>query len=91
MSPKTSQSITPELLMAQSWVEINAPEGARIEFLLPDSSRGWLNNGGKLKYPAVFNSHRIVQLTGEAYFDVKHYDESDYYRDHNEFMKAVYS
>lgn len=78
MSAKSPQSITPELLMAQSWIEINAPDGARVEFLLPDSSRGWLNNGGKLKYPAVFTRHRLVELTGEAYFDVKHLNQSDF-------------
>ena len=78
MSPKTPQPLTPAIQMAQSWVEINAPEGARIEFLLPDGTRGWLNNGGKLKYPSVFNRHRLVQLIGEAYFDVKHYDEYDF-------------
>jgi len=62
----------------QSWVEINAPEGARIEFMLPDSSFGWLNSGAKLKYPAVFNSHRKVKLSGEAFFNVKHLAHSDF-------------
>lgn len=62
----------------QHWVEINVPEGARIEFMLPDSSSGWLNSGAKLKYPAEFNSHRRVELTGEAFFKVKHQDDSDF-------------
>jgi transmembrane sensor len=61
---------------AQSWIEINAPDGARVEFLLPDSSSGWLNSGSKLKYPAVFNEDRKVELSGEAWFNVKHHDES---------------
>lgn len=65
-------------LMAQSWVEINAPDGARVEFFLPDSSKGWLNSGSKLKYPAVFNGERKVELTGEAWFDVKRLDESGF-------------
>lgn len=64
--------------MAQSWVEINAPDGARVEFLLPDSSRGWLNSGSKLKYPAIFSEMRRVELTGEAWFDVKHIDEKEF-------------
>ena len=25
------------------WIEINSPDGARTEFMLPDGSRGWLN------------------------------------------------
>lgn len=64
--------------LAQSWVEINAPDGARVEFFLPDSSRGWLNSGSKLKYPAVFNGERNVELSGEAWFDVKQSDESGF-------------
>ena len=63
---------------SQSWVEINAPEGARVEFLLPDSTFGWLNGGSKLKYPPVFTRHRNVQLSGEAYFEVKHLRKSDF-------------
>lgn len=65
-------------LMAQSWVEINAPEGSRVEFFLPDSTSGWLNSGSKLKYPSVFDRHRKVQLTGEAYFEVKQMAQSDF-------------
>lgn len=62
----------------QSWVELNVPEGARIEFLLPDSTTGWLNSGAKLKYPAVFDTHRKVELAGEAFFNVRHQENSDF-------------
>jgi Fe2+-dicitrate sensor, membrane component len=68
----------PEKKVVQPWVEINVPEGARIEFLLPDSTTGWLNSGAKLKYPSEFSSHRKVELVGEAYFEVKHLDNSDF-------------
>jgi ferric-dicitrate binding protein FerR (iron transport regulator) len=54
------------------WAEINAPMGARIRFTLPDGSFGWLNSGSKLKYALNFNNSRIVQLSGEAFFEVKH-------------------
>lgn len=64
--------------LSQSWVEINAPNGARVEFLLPDGTTGWLNCGGKLKYPAKFDSHREVELEGEAFFDVKRQSESHF-------------
>jgi transmembrane sensor len=64
--------------IAQSWVEINAPEGTRVKFLLPDSTSGWLNSGSKLKYPAVFDSHRKVELEGEAYFEVAHRNKSEF-------------
>ncbi|WP_321376225.1 FecR domain-containing protein [uncultured Draconibacterium sp.] len=61
---------------AQSWVEINAPHGSRVEFLLPDGSHGWLNGGSKLKYPPVFGKQRKVELLGEAWFDVEHIEQS---------------
>ncbi len=64
--------------IANGWVKIDVPDGARIEFLLPDSSSGWLNSGATLKYPVVFGKHRKVELTGEAYFCVKHKKQSDF-------------
>jgi transmembrane sensor len=78
LSSESSQTIESTQQIAESWVEINAPDGARVEFFLPDSSQGWLNSGSKLKYPTVFNKHRKVNLTGEAYFEVKHLDQSDF-------------
>ncbi len=76
-SAKSSVNVTAQEL-AQSWVEINAPDGARVEFFLPDSSKGWLNSGSKLKYPAVFKGERKVELTGEAWFHVKHLENSGF-------------
>lgn len=68
----------PSRTTEQAWLEINVPEGARIEFLLPDSTSGWLNSGAKLKYPAEFSRHRKVELIGEAFFNVKHKEHSDF-------------
>ena len=39
------------------------------EHLLPDGSQVWLNGNSKLTYDKAFNT-RIVQLEGEAFFDV---------------------
>ena len=64
--------------LTQPWAEINVPEGARIEFLLPDSTSGWLNSGAKLKYPIAFSHHRQVDLIGEAFFRVRHKEHSDF-------------
>lgn len=53
-------------------IEIHSPLGTRTKFYLPDGSTGWLNGGSYLKYPAEFNGNsRNVNLTGEAYFDIK--------------------
>ncbi|QGY46666.1 DUF4974 domain-containing protein [Maribellus comscasis] len=76
-------------LLNSGWVEINAPEGARVEFFLPDSSSGWLNSGSKLKFPAVFEQNREVQLQGEAYFEVKHLANSDFTVDVPDFDVKV--
>ena len=41
--------------------------------LLPDGSKVFLNAGSSLKYPKTFDSKtRIVELTGEAFFEVTH-------------------
>ncbi len=53
--------------------EFICPLGARSHFILPDGTKGWLNNGSQLKYPSKFTEKiREVELTGEAYFDVVH-------------------
>lgn len=56
----------------QSMVTIHSTEGARTEFSLPDGSKGWLNSGSSLSYPASFTSSREVELDGEAFFKVVH-------------------
>ena len=55
-----------------SYAEIQCPDGVRTEFMLPDGSSGFLNNGSTLKYPIPFDKDRNVTLVGEAFFDVKH-------------------
>jgi transmembrane sensor len=51
--------------------KISTPNGARTQFMLPDSSIIWLNSGSELLFPSNFDGERSVQLTGEAYFEVK--------------------
>lgn len=44
--------------------------------LLPDSTQVWLNADSKLDFPELFDrKKRVVYLTGEAYFDVRHADK----------------
>ena len=61
----------------EGWAEMTAPLGTRIKFSLPDGSQGWLNSGSTLKYPLYFASSREVQLSGQAFFNVKHLDNSN--------------
>ncbi len=50
---------------------INPRGGAQKEMTLSDGSKVWLDAGSELKYPAKFTgSERLVELSGEAFFDV---------------------
>jgi transmembrane sensor len=51
---------------------VEIPLGMRSSMILPDGTSVSLNAGSSLKYPVVFHGEdRRVELTGEAYFDVK--------------------
>lgn len=60
------------------FAEIKAPEGSRVQFTLPDGSKGYLNGGSVLKYPSAFGSERKVTLTGEGYFEVSKDNKSTF-------------
>jgi len=60
------------LLSNITYTEITAAPGSVIKTQLPDNSEVWLNSGSKLRYPSLFSGEkRIVELTGEAFFDVQ--------------------
>jgi len=47
--------------------------GEQYQVILPDGSHVWLNAASSLKYPVAFTGkERLVELTGEAYFEVTH-------------------
>ena len=50
---------------------IVTPLGGQYQVVLSDGSKVWLNSGSSLHFPIGFaDSQRIVELTGEAYFEV---------------------
>jgi ferric-dicitrate binding protein FerR (iron transport regulator) len=53
---------------------LTVPRGIKmVQVTLADGSLVWLNTASSLKYPTAFTGNeRVVELTGEAYFDVKH-------------------
>lgn len=54
---------------------VYAPEGQRAEVVLSDGTKVWLNAKSSITFPNQFaNNDRIVELNGEAYFDVTHDD-----------------
>jgi transmembrane sensor len=51
--------------------ELVTPNGGKYMLVLPDKTKVWLNAATSLKYPKQFNGdQRIVELQGEAYFEV---------------------
>ena len=51
---------------------IETPKGGGYQVRLPDGSNVWLNSASKLTFPSSFSAfkNRMVELNGEAYFDV---------------------
>lgn len=50
---------------------IQTPMGGQWHLVLPDRTQVWLNANSTLNYPVMFTGkERVVQLTGEAYFEV---------------------
>lgn len=51
---------------------ITTPKGGQYQIILPDSTHVWLNAASSLRFPTSFNKAiRDVELSGEAYFEVK--------------------
>ncbi len=52
--------------------EIVTPVGGQFQIVLPDGTKIWLNASTTMRIPSNFSSQsRMVELTGEAYFEVK--------------------
>ncbi|MBL1409016.1 FecR family protein [Sphingobacterium faecale] len=52
---------------------LKTPRGGQYQLTLADGTSVWLNAASSLKYPTSFgNAERVVELDGEAYFEVTH-------------------
>src|SRR5690606_3936084 len=51
--------------------KVITPRGGQYELVLSDGTRVWLNASSSLRFPVAFvGNERVVELTGEAYFEV---------------------
>ena len=59
---------------------ISTPAGGQYMVVLPDKTTVWLNAKSSLKFPVTFQhaTERHVELTGEAYFDVTHNEQTPF-------------
>jgi transmembrane sensor len=55
------------------FLELSTTKGAHYQILLPDGTKVRLNSVSTIKFPSRFvGEMRVVELYGEAYFEVKH-------------------
>lgn len=54
-------------------VTLSVNKGEKVQMLLPDSSKVWMNADTKINYTTAYNiGDRSIELDGEAFFEVKH-------------------
>lgn len=70
---------------------VHAPEGQRAEVVLSDGTKVWLNAKSSLTFPNDFSgADRLVELDGEAYFDVTHDELKKFIVKTNEYQIKVH-
>jgi len=65
------KSLTVAADTAVVYNSLSTPRGAQYQVELPDGTHVWLNAASTLRYPTAFNGkQRVVEVSGEAYFEV---------------------
>lgn len=64
---------------AAGYNTLATPKGGQYRLLLPDGTAVWLNAASSIRYPVAFTGNeRRVELSGEAYFEVKRNPEQPF-------------
>lgn len=59
---------------ASRYNTLETSRGQQYQVVLPDGSHVWLNAASSLRYPVAFGTkERLVELSGEGYFEVSHH------------------
>jgi len=70
------ESTSEQVVEKEIYNTLLVPTGGIYQVTLPDGTNVWLNSQSSLKYPVKFvGDQRIVELEGEAYFDVTKNDK----------------
>jgi ferric-dicitrate binding protein FerR (iron transport regulator) len=62
----------------QEELVFETPRGEKSLVKLPDGSQVWLNANSRLVYHSFSSSHRLVELKGEAFFNVAHNEKAPF-------------
>ena len=69
----TYSAVKNDAAAAISYNTLTTPKGGQYQLTLADGTKVWLNAASSLKFPTAFSGgERVVELTGEAYFEVVH-------------------
>lgn len=61
-----------KLIESVKYNTLSTPMGGQYQLSLPDGSRVWLNSGSSIRFPTAFiGKERIIELKGEAFFDIR--------------------
>ena len=69
---------------------MSTPRGRQFSMILPDGSKVWLNAASSIRFPVIFSgAERKVEVTGEAYIEVKKNAARPFVVEGNDFVLQV--